>query len=121
MNGNPKEAWNLRNSVKSLEEEELVFLLQVIGNDCYRCSMYLYAAKAFHSLNEINNDEEFIDALIPSCVGAFQNACSENIHRGSHSYEVDSIISDVSTILSRYNENNRIKNVLKLINQWKKI
>lgn len=121
MNGKPKEAWNLRNSVKSLEQEELVFLLQVIGNDCYRSSMYLFAAKAFHSLNEINHNEEFMDALIPSCVGAFQHACYEKTHRGSHSYEVDSIISDVTTIISKYQGNNRLRNVLNLINEWKKL
>ncbi len=122
MNGKPNKAWELKDSVK-LDEDGMIFLLQVIGNDCYLTQKYLFAAKAFDYLNEINENESYIDALIASCIGAFKDVHLEIVqHKGSHNkYEVySSTVSDIVTILEKYNGNDPIDHALTLINEWKR-
>ena len=49
-------------------------MLQLLANDCYRAGAFLYAAKAFDTLERLDPNPEYWDGKRGACVGAFQKA-----------------------------------------------
>ena len=47
-------------------------MLQLLANDCYRVGAFLYAAKAFDTLERLDPNPEYWDGKRGACVGAFQ-------------------------------------------------
>ena len=47
-------------------------MLQFLANDSYRAGAFLYAAKAFDTLERLDPNPEYWDGKRGACVGAFQ-------------------------------------------------
>merc|ERR1711871_153269 len=69
-NGQPRNAWELY--LKMDTSNESFNLLQLIANDCYRMGHFLYAAKAFDTLDKMDPDPEYSEGKRGACVCVFQ-------------------------------------------------
>ena len=47
-------------------------MLQLLANDCYRAGAFLYAAKAFDTLERLDPNPEYWEGKRGACCGAFQ-------------------------------------------------
>jgi intraflagellar transport protein 56 len=52
MNGKAKQAWELYLKIEGTQES--FAMLQLLANDCYRAGAFLYAAKAFETLERLD-------------------------------------------------------------------
>jgi intraflagellar transport protein 56 len=70
-NGKPKEAWEL--ALRTESPQDSLNLLLLVANDCYRDGHFLYAAKAFSMLINVDGAREDLwDGLRGACCGTFQ-------------------------------------------------
>ena len=70
MNGKAKNAWDVYLSTETSADS--FNILQLIGNDCYKMGHFYYSVKAFETLEKIDGDNDYEDALRGSVVGVFQ-------------------------------------------------
>jgi intraflagellar transport protein 56 len=70
MNGKARQAWELYLKMEGTQES--FAMLQLLANDCYRVGAFLYAAKAFDTLERLDPNPEYWDGKRGACVGAFQ-------------------------------------------------
>ncbi|XP_050311296.1 intraflagellar transport protein 56 isoform X2 [Anthonomus grandis grandis] len=70
MNKKPQEAWDLY--LRMDNSPDSFNLLIQIANDCYRMGEFLYAAKAFDTLDRLDPNPEFWEGKRGACVGVFQ-------------------------------------------------
>jgi intraflagellar transport protein 56 len=82
--GRAKEAWGLYTRLgENAHSVEGVNLLQLIGNDSYRCGAWWVAARAFDQLERLDPGQELSEGKIGACVGLFRD-----IVAGKMSYDV---------------------------------
>lgn len=70
MNGKARQAWEIYLKMEGTQES--FAMLQLLANDCYRAGAFLYAAKAFDTLERLDPNPEYWDGKRGACVGAFQ-------------------------------------------------
>ena len=70
MNGKPRQAWEIYLKMEGTQES--FAMLQLLANDCYRAGAFLYAAKAFDTLERLDPNPEDWEGKRGACVGAFQ-------------------------------------------------
>ena len=70
MNQKAKSAWEIYLKMEGTQES--FAMLQLLANDCYRAGAFLYAAKAFDTLERLDPNPEYWDGKRGACVGAFQ-------------------------------------------------
>ena len=70
MNGKARNAWEIYLKMEGTQES--FAMLQLLANDCYRAGAFLYAAKAFDTLERLDPNPEYWDGKRGACVGAFQ-------------------------------------------------
>ena len=70
MNGKPEKAWNRYSKVKN--NDESMYVAQLIANECYRMGQFFYAAKAFDVLDKYDSKQNFWEGKRGACVGVFQ-------------------------------------------------
>jgi len=120
MNGKPQSALELHSKEsRNLDKDESIFLLQLIGNDCYRMRHFIVAAKAFDCLREISDDIDS-EPVICACVGAFQHVTLEMFQRGLLTIESEATISDILRVLKKHEGNRRAKKIISMITNWMK-
>lgn len=51
-------------------------MLQLLANDCYKVGAFLYAAKAFDTLERLDPNPEYWEGKRGACVGCFQAVCA---------------------------------------------
>jgi hypothetical protein len=69
-NGKSRSAWELYLKLESSQES--FAMLQLLANDCYKVGAFLYAAKAFDTLERLDPNPEYWDGKRGACVGVFQ-------------------------------------------------
>jgi len=70
MNGKARQAWEIYLKMEGTQES--FAMLQLLANDFYRAGAFLYAAKAFDTLERLDPNPEYWDGKRGACVGAFQ-------------------------------------------------
>merc|ERR1719161_829718 len=70
MNNKARQAWEIYLKMEGTQES--FAMLQLLANDCYRAGPFLYAAKAFDTLERLDPNPEYWDGKRGACVGAFQ-------------------------------------------------
>ena len=70
MNGKARQAWEIYLKMEGTQES--FAMLQLLANDCYRAGAFLYAAKAFDTLERLDPNPEYWEGKRGACVGAFQ-------------------------------------------------
>jgi len=110
MNGKPNLAWELHMNMEASNES--LYLLQLIGNDCYKMGHFYYAAKAFDILERMDLAEyDLTEAKLGACVGVFQLVVAEQ--------EPKEHLEEVSAILRNMN-NPQTEFLLKVMRKWAK-
>lgn len=69
MNGKPRLAFEIYMSLDTSMES--LSLLQIIANDCYKMGHFYFAAKAFDTLQRLDSERDYEEALRGSVVGVF--------------------------------------------------
>jgi intraflagellar transport protein 56 len=118
MNGKPQSAWDLKSS-STLDEDESVYLLQLIADDCYRTRNFVFAAKAFDALCEIDTDA-YVDSLMCACIGVFHDVSVEVSGQSARTFETEAVIVEILKILQKYKEIERAVTTVSIIRKWKK-
>lgn len=118
MNGNPQNAWDLKSSIR-INRDDSTYLLELIADDCYRTGHFVFAAKAFDALHEID-DNMYVDPLMCACVGAFHYVSVELSQEGAHTFQVEAIIGEIMNILKKHEDNKRSAEIVSIIKKWKK-
>lgn len=126
MNGKPDNAWNLVITDDSLSIEDSIYLFQLIANDYYRTHNFVLAAKSYSSLIELNEDqqeEQYINPLVSSCIGAFKDIIEQDKNQKSRSVDLwkDTKMVEIRNILSKHSSNERVDQVLHVVKKWTKI
>merc|ERR1719502_1862351 len=75
MNGKARQAWEIYLKMEGTQES--FAMLQLLANDCYRAGAFLYAAKAFDTLERLDPNPEYWDGKRGACVGAFQKVIAQ--------------------------------------------
>ena len=70
MNGKARQAWELYLKMESSQES--FSILQLIANDCYKVGAFYFSAKAFDTLERLDQNPEYWDGKRGACVGVFQ-------------------------------------------------
>ena len=70
MNGKARQAWEIYLKMEGTQES--FAMLQLLANDCYRAGAFLYAAKAFDTLERLDPNPEYWEGKRGACVGTFQ-------------------------------------------------
>ena len=120
MNGKAQKAWDLKSSTTLDNEQDFKYLLELIANDCYRTGEFIVAAKAFDALYDIDR-ESYVNPLIGACVGAFRDTGIGRNQKGLNSFQTESEISEVLSILSKHADDKRVNNLISTIQKCKKI
>jgi intraflagellar transport protein 56 len=71
-NNNARAAWDLYLKMESANDSNVLNLIQLIANDCYKMGAFYYAAKAFDLLERHDPDPEYWEGKRGACVGVFQ-------------------------------------------------
>jgi len=71
-NNNARAAWDLYLKMESTNNANLLNLIQLLANDCYKTGAFYYAAKAFDLLERHDPDPEYWEGKRGACVGVFQ-------------------------------------------------
>lgn len=70
MNDKPKNAYDMYLSTETSTDSFII--LQIIGNDCYKMGHFYYSLKAFETLEKIDPDNDYEDAIRGCVIGIFQ-------------------------------------------------
>ena len=81
MNGKAREAWEIYLKMEGTQES--FAMLQLLANDCYRAGAFLYAAKAFDTLERLDPNPEYWDGKRGACVGHFQKVIAMQEQKNS--------------------------------------
>jgi len=81
MNGKARQAWEIYLKMEGTQES--FAMLQLLANDCYRAGAFLYAAKAFDTLERLDPNPEYWDGKRGACVGAFQKVIAHQEQKGT--------------------------------------
>ena len=81
MNGKARQAWEIYLKMEGTQES--FAMLQLLANDCYRAGAFLYAAKAFDTLERLDPNPEYWDGKRGACVGAFQKVVANEEQKGT--------------------------------------
>lgn len=120
MNGKAYKAWDLISSTTIENDQYSKYLLELIANDCYCTGEFIVALKAFDALNEMDTDV-YVDPLIGACVGAFRDIRIGKNQQGLNSFQEESEINEIITILSKHVEDRRVNKIISTIQKCKKI
>jgi len=71
-NNNARAAWDLYLKLDSANDSNVLNLVQIIANDCYKMGSFYYSAKAFDLLERHDPDPEYWEGKRGACVGVFQ-------------------------------------------------
>lgn len=110
MNGKPSLAWELHMNMEASNES--LYLLQLIGNDCYKMGHFYYAAKAFDILERMDVGEyDIAEGKLGACVGVFQMVIAEQEPK-EHLEEVAAMLKNTNNPQTEY--------ILKVMRKWAK-
>ena len=110
MNGKPNLAWELHMNMEASNES--LYLLQLIGNDCYKMGHFYYAAKAFDILERMDIGEyDIAEAKLGACIGVFQLVIANQ--------EQKDYLEEVAAMLKSSN-NPQTEYILKVMRKWAK-
>jgi len=92
-NGKPECAWSIYLQMTPRASETL-YVLELIADECYHMGQFLFAAKAFHSLEAIDttgsNSRRYWLGKRGACVGLFQQVIFHaQTHSNPHSHAKD--------------------------------
>ena len=91
MNGKARQAWELYLKMEGTQES--FAMLQLLANDCYRVGAFLYAAKAFDTLERLDPNPEYWEGKRGACIGVFRKVLAGQ--------EPTSALRDVVVMLSK--------------------
>ncbi|GAX82244.1 hypothetical protein CEUSTIGMA_g9672.t1 [Chlamydomonas eustigma] len=111
MNGKPSLAWELY--VRMGNSGESYQLLQLIANDCYRMGAFYYSAKAFHVLESLDPNPEYLEGKKGACVGTFQAVIADKDMKDSD------VLRDVIAMLWKSSDSNpQIESMTRVMVKW---
>jgi len=107
MNGKSRAAWELYLKLESSQES--FAMLQLLANDCYKMGAFLYAAKAFDTLERLDPNPEYWEGKRGACVGCFQMICAGK--------ERKEVMRDVLSIL-KSTRNPQVEYLVRVMKKW---
>uniref|UniRef100_A0A7S3S006 Intraflagellar transport protein 56 n=2 Tax=Choreotrichia TaxID=141411 RepID=A0A7S3S006_9SPIT len=107
MNGKARQAWELYLKIEGTQES--FAMLQLLANDCYRAGAFLYAAKAFETLERLDPNPEYWEGKRGACVGAFQQIIAQK--------ERKETLREVVNIL-KSTRNPQVEYLTRVIKKW---
>ncbi|KAJ3100755.1 Intraflagellar transport protein 56 [Physocladia obscura] len=108
MNKKPRLAWELY--LKMETSSESFSLLQLVANDCYKMSQYLYSAKAFDVLERLDPNPDYWEGKRGACIGILQQIISGD--------ESKDCFRDIITLL-RNTSNPQVEYIVRIIKKKK--
>eukprot|EP00307_Rebecca_sp_RCC1486_P013510 CAMPEP_0119419176 /NCGR_PEP_ID=MMETSP1335-20130426/20111_1 /TAXON_ID=259385 /ORGANISM="Chrysoculter rhomboideus, Strain RCC1486" /LENGTH=588 /DNA_ID=CAMNT_0007444465 /DNA_START=30 /DNA_END=1796 /DNA_ORIENTATION=+ len=107
MNGKSRAAWELYLKLESSQES--FAMLQLLANDCYKVGAFLYAAKAFDTLERLDPNPEYWEGKRGACVGCFQAVLAGR--------ERKEVLRDVLSIL-KSTRNPQVEYLVRVMKKW---
>ncbi len=112
-------AWNLYSSI---DEENRIHFLKVIGGDSFRAKSFLIAARSFHKLSNLDIDVDYSQGIKSACVGIFRNVVCENYIKNALSEAAKNSLREAIDILQDIDveAHNDLKQILITLKNWMK-
>jgi intraflagellar transport protein 56 len=107
MNGKARHAWELYLKMEGTQES--FAMLQLLANDCYRAGAFLYAAKAFDTLERLDPNPEYWEGKRGACVGTFQQIIARK--------ERKEVLRDVLAML-KSTRNPQVEYLARVMKKW---
>ena len=107
MNGKAREAWEVYLKMEGTQES--FAMLQLLANDCYRAGAFLYAAKAFDTLERLDPNPEYWEGKRGACVGTFQQIIARK--------ERKEVLRDVLAML-KSTRNPQVEYLARVMKKW---
>jgi len=107
MNGKARHAWEIYLKMEGTQES--FAMLQLLANDCYRAGAFLYAAKAFDTLERLDPNPEYWEGKRGACVGTFQQIIARK--------ERKEVLRDVLTML-KSTRNPQVEYLARVMKKW---
>jgi len=107
MNGKARHAWEIYLKMEGTQES--FAMLQLLANDCYRAGAFLYAAKAFDTLERLDPNPEYWEGKRGACVGTFQQIIARK--------ERKEVLRDVLAML-KSTRNPQVEYLARVMKKW---
>ena len=115
-NKKPELAWNLYSSIN---EENRIYFLKVIGGDSFRSKSFLIAARSFHKLSTLDIDFDYSEGTKSACVGIFRNVVCENFMKSTLSEAAKNEAFDILQHIDA-DTHDDLKQILITMKNWTK-
>jgi intraflagellar transport protein 56 len=108
-NNNARAAWDLYLKMESANDSNVLNLIQLIANDCYKMGAFYYAAKAFDLLERHDPDPEYWEGKRGACVGVFQMVVAGKERK-------DNLVEVLNML--RTTSNPQVEYIMRTITKW---
>jgi len=115
MNDKPQNAWDMYLKLESASDS--YDLLQLIANDCYINGHFLYSAKAFNLLENIEQIPENWEGKRGACLGVFQQVAAAKLKNNT---ELPYKVSEIKEVLAmlQASSSTQAENIYNVLNKW---